>query len=138
MAKLKSPSLFLSKSHYSKLIEIARQQAPFEACGIIAGIGQTSQKIYPISNILKSTVEYLMNPEEMVHVFWEIENQHWEPIAFFHSHPASLPLPSQTDLDRNYYPETPHLIIGREEGLWSIRGFLLSKIDYKQIEIKII
>jgi proteasome lid subunit RPN8/RPN11 len=61
-----------------------------------------------------------------------------EPIAFFHSHPASQPIPSQTDLDRNYYPETPQLIIGKEMDQWAIRGFLLSKKDIKEIKIEII
>lgn len=138
MDKLNSPKIILSQSHYSKILEIVQQQAPLEACGIIAGIGQTSKELYPITNTLNSTVEYLMNPQEMVHVFWEIERKNWEPIAFFHSHPASYPIPSQTDIDRNYYYETPQLIIGREKGRWIILGYLLTKEDYKQIKIEII
>ena len=138
MDKLNSPRIILTKSHFAKILEIVQQQAPLEACGIIAGIGQTSKEIYPISNTLNSTVEYLMNPQEMVHVFWEIERKNWEPIAFFHSHPATYPLPSQTDLDRNYYLDTPHLIVGRDKGRWIIHGFLLAKKNFKQIEIEII
>ena len=138
MDKLNTPGIILTQSHFSKILDIAKKQAPIEACGIIAGIDHTSIKIYPISNILNSTVEYLMDPQEMVHVFWEIERQNWETIAFFHSHPASYPIPSQTDIDRNYYYETPHLIIGRDRGQWITRGFLISKKDFKQIKIDII
>ncbi|MEJ2484212.1 MAG: M67 family metallopeptidase [Anaerolineales bacterium] len=138
MDKLNPLKIFLSRLHFSKILEIAQQQAPLEACGIIAGIDQTSQEIYQITNALYSPVEFLMNPQEMVKVFWEIDLQNLEPIAFFHSHPASQPIPSQTDLDRNYYPETPQLIIGKEMDQWAIRGFLLSKKDIKEIKIEII
>ena len=73
MDKLNPLKIILSRLHFSKILEIAQQQAPLEACGIIAGIDQTSQEIYQITNALYSPVEFLMNPQEMVKVFWEID-----------------------------------------------------------------
>jgi len=138
MDQLRMPTIILPQPHASQMVTIAEQQAPIEACGIIAGRDQISHKIFPISNSLNSPVEFLMDSEEMVKAFWEIEELNLEAIAFFHSHPATQPLPSQTDLKRNYYPETPHLIVGLEKGKWAIRGFILSKNSYQEIQIKIV
>lgn len=130
------PKVILTETQYSAIIKIAKTQAPLEACGIIAGTGQSAIKIYPISNSLNSHTEYLMTPEEMVYVFWEIENHQWETVAFFHSHPHSQPTPSQADMERSFYPETPHLIIGRENNQWIIRGFLISQNSFQEIKIE--
>lgn len=136
MDQLNSPILILTKEHITQLIIIAEQNLPNEACGIIAGRGQISLKIYQISNSLLSPTEFLMEPKEMVKTFWEIEKNELEPVAFFHSHPTSPPVPSPTDLKRNYYPETPHLIIGRDLNQWSVRGYLLSRENFDEVLIK--
>lgn len=135
MDQLNPFSLQLSETHLAQIISIAKLRAPNEACGIIAGEGSTGRQIYEISNSLNSPTEYLMNPEEMVRVFWEIENNNLDPVAFFHSHPHSLPFPSPTDLARNYYPDTPHLIVGLEEDIWTARAFLLAQADYREIRL---
>ena len=78
-----------------------------------------------------------MDPAEMVEAFWDMENNNWEPLAFFHSHPASPPIPSQTDLERNYYPDTPHLIAGRQGGNWAVRAFFFTKTNFHEIRIEL-
>ena len=138
MDQLKNLRIVLHNHHFSKIISIAQAWSPLESCGIIAGVGQTSKKVYEISNVLNSTSEYLMDAEEMVKTFWEIETNDWETLAFFHSHPLSPPIPSSTDLERNYYPKTPHLIVGQKGKNWDVRGYYLTRSDYREIMIKII
>ena len=138
MDQLRHSSISLTKDHLSEIISIAELRAPNEACGIIAGEGSASRKVYEITNTLLSPFEYLMDPEETVKVFWEMEKNNLEILAFFHSHPASAPLPSPTDLERNFYPDTPYLIIGREKQNWIVRGFFLGAKDFQEIKVKII
>lgn len=135
MDQLSHSSILLAKHHFSELISIAKQRAPNEACGIIAGEGYSSKKIYEVTNALHSPFEYLMDPEEMVRVFWEMENHSWDALAFFHSHPASPPIPSPTDLEKNFYPDTPYLIVGREGKNWIVRGFFLGRTDFQEIRV---
>lgn len=137
MDQLKITKIILTKDHLSEIIAIAKRHAPNEACGILAGEGSTIKKIYEISNSLQSPVEYLMDPAEMVSVFWEMENKSWETVAFFHSHPASPPIPSLTDLQNNYYPDTPYLIVGSEGKNWTIRVFFLNQTGYQEIPVVI-
>ena len=138
MDQLSQSCIYLTKDHLSEIISIAKQHAPIEACGIIAGDGSKSRKVYEISNTLMSPVEYLMDPKETVKVFWEMGKNNLDTLAFFHSHPASAPLPSPTDLERNFYPDTPYLIVGREKKNWIVRAFLLGAKDFQEINVKII
>jgi len=120
------------------MITIAEKLAPVEACGVLAGKFGQSTKVFPITNTLDSPYEYLMDPEEMLKAFWEIDERDWDVLAFFHSHPVSLPIPSQTDLARNYYPDTPHIIIGKSQSNWVFRAFLLKKSEYNEIPVEVI
>jgi len=136
--QLDQSKIILNQFHCNRLFSIATKTRPNEACGILAGIGHICEQVYQITNVLNSPVEFLMAPEEMVKVFWEIEQSNLEAIAFFHSHPTSKPIPSQTDLERNYYPDTPQLIIGMDNGGWTMRCYLLSPTSFQEIPIKII
>lgn len=135
MDELIPTQLNLHPTHREEIITVARQLVPIEACGMIGGDAQTSRKVYPISNTLHSPYEFLMDPEEMLKAFMEIEDHKWEVLAFFHSHPASPPLPSPIDLARNYYPHTPHLIAGKIGDTWKLRAFILESHQSREIPI---
>lgn len=134
------PALLLGKTHRDEIIEIAELVFPQEACGIIAGKDQVSHKILPITNILASHTAYQMDPVEMVNAFYNLEEASLEAVAFFHSHPHSLPIPSATDLELNYYPETPQVILGRPVPAedWIIKGYYLFPDRYEEIPVHII
>lgn len=137
MDQLTNQNLSISSQHYQEIIAIVDKIAPIEACGMIAGEKKQSKKVFHITNTLDSPYEYLMDPEEMLKAFWEIDEQDWEVLAFFHSHPMSRPIPSSTDLARNYYPDTPHLILGKSQSKWESRAYYLVKTEYKEIPIEI-
>lgn len=135
MDELIPSQLLLHPIHREEVIEIARQLAPIEACGIIAGEKGESRKVYPISNSLNSPTEYLMDAEQMLQAFWDIEENGWQVLAFFHSHTFSQPFPSQTDLSRNFYPHTIFVIAGKIEGRWALKAFQLKEHSYIEIPI---
>lgn len=137
MDQLTPQNLSISSQHYQEIIAIGEKIAPIEACGIIAGKNGRSMKVFQITNILNSPYEYLMDPSEMLKAFWEIDEQEWELLAFFHSHPMSRPIPSKTDLARNYYPDTPQLILGKSQSEWKSRAYYLGKTEFKEIPIEI-
>jgi proteasome lid subunit RPN8/RPN11 len=137
MDQLTPKNISIHKQHYLELITIAEKLAPLEACGIIGGKFGLSTKVFHVTNTLNSPYEYLMDPSEMLKAFWEIDEQEWEVLAFFHSHPVSRPIPSKIDLARNYYPETPHLILGKSQSGWEGRAYLLGKTEFKEIPIEI-
>ncbi|MEJ2759237.1 MAG: M67 family metallopeptidase [Anaerolineales bacterium] len=135
MDELIPPKLILRPNHREEIIEIVTKLAPKEACGIIAGETDTSSKVYPVTNTLNSSSEYLMDPEQMLEAFWDIEENGWQVLAFFHSHPSSQPFPSQSDLSRNFYPHTIHMIAGKIESNWVLKAFQLFEKNYNEIPI---
>jgi proteasome lid subunit RPN8/RPN11 len=107
----------------------AADKAPEEACGIIAGQieGQIYQAkaVIPITNQLRSPVRFRMDPHELLTAFTQLEQQGWELLGIYHSHPNGPAEPSPTDISEAYYPEAVHLIWSCRTGAWTCRGFMI-------------
>ena len=138
MDELIPSQLNLREEHLAEIVAIVSKNAPYESCGILAGDHHSSQKVYLIQNTLQAHNEYLMDAEEMLAAFWDIEEKGWEVLAFFHSHPSSPPIPSPTDLARNFYPHTIHAIIGKTGSEWKMKAYQLFNHHYNEIPIVLI
>ena len=55
-------------------------------------------------------------------------------LAVYHSHPTSAPVPSRTDLERNYSPEVVNVIISLAGEAPSVRAWWLTDTDYREAE----
>jgi proteasome lid subunit RPN8/RPN11 len=138
MAKLIPSKLTITRSQKGKLIQEAEKQTPTEACGVLAGENGAVKRIFPITNVSGDPFRYTLDPEEQLAAFFSIEELGLELVAFFHSHPHSLPVPSPTDIRKSTYPEIPHIIIGKEEGKWVLRAFLIGDQGYTQLDLDIV
>lgn len=139
MADLSKSSIHLLDKHLQELIALAEAGQPQEICGIIIGENKISLEIIPITNISKTpNTNFLMAPEALLKVFIKIDEENLEHYAFFHSHPSSIPVPSATDLAEAYYPDTPMIIIGKQNHAWKLKAYFLNKESYDEIPIKII
>ena len=96
-----------------------------EACGLVAGVNQTSCAVFPVVNVLHSPVRYQMDPEQQLQVLLKIEDEVWQLLAIYHSHLGGPQGPSPTDVAEANYPGVIHLIWSRPIGEWSCRGFLI-------------
>ena len=105
------PDLEFPADLLNGLIEHARKEYPLESCGILAGKNGKITKLYSVENTKKSSSSYLMEPEEQLRVFQEIEEEGLELTAIYHSHPHSPAFPSQRDVDSAFYPDSLILII---------------------------
>jgi len=121
---------------------------PNEACGILAGKGNTVEKVYKMSNIKSSPAIYEMDPQEQLRCEREIKNSGQRIICIYHSHPSSSAYPSQVDVMRVYwpgdpdipiYPDTCYMIIGPINGNTEVKVFRLSvgRVDEVKLDIKI-
>jgi proteasome lid subunit RPN8/RPN11 len=57
-----------------------------------------------------------------------------EVLAVYHSHPTSEPVPSRTDLERNYSSEVVNVIISLKDAEPRVRGWWLSETGYREAE----
>jgi proteasome lid subunit RPN8/RPN11 len=104
------PYLEIPEGLLKRVIEHARREYPLESCGILAGKDGKITDFYPMVNTEKSSSFYLMEPEEQLRVFLEMERKGLELSAIYHSHPHTAAFPSQRDIDNAFYPTSLILI----------------------------
>jgi len=115
----------------------AERLAPQEVCGLLAGSGVEVLRVYSVTNILHSPVRYRMDPAEQLKVFLEIEENGWELVGIYHSHPKGPDLPSITDLREAYYPDAVFLILFPGAGTWRCRGFRIREGEVHEVRVRI-
>jgi proteasome lid subunit RPN8/RPN11 len=133
------PDLEIPDDLLNRIIEHARQEYPLESCGILAGKNGRIIKFYPMVNTKKSSSCYLMEPEEQLRVFQEIEKHGLGLLAIYHSHPHTAAFPSQRDVDYAFYPESLILIISlMEKEVPQIGAFQIEKGKIEKKTIKVV
>ena len=128
----------IPRSIYEKMVEHARREDPVECCGILGGSDETVQKSFEIKNVESSSVQFLMDPQEQLHTFEVMENSSMEMVAIYHSHPHTIPFPSETDVQKTLDPRMPTVIISlKEKHEPVVKAFRISKeaICLEEIEV---
>src|SRR6266566_3580503 len=97
--------LLIPRSLLDAVLAHARSKLPNECCGLLAGVveddaGRVTQH-FPIKNDLASPTEYLTNPRDLLDAMKATRAVGTEVLAIYHSHPASAPVPSKKDVERN-------------------------------------
>jgi len=118
----------ISKKVLEGMISHARQEAPEECCGLLAGDDEGISEIYRIPNLpsdhpsildLKVPEDrrfrYVMDPKAQVRAFKKMRQSCTRLQGIYHSHPHSKAYPSATDIRLAYYPEVHYLIISLEQ-----------------------
>jgi proteasome lid subunit RPN8/RPN11 len=120
------------------MLDHAKREWPLECCGILSGKEKTVRKSFELKNTEESPVQYSMSPQEQMKVFEEMEKESMEMIAIYHSHPNTIPFPSETDVKLAFYPDVSSVIISlKEEENPVMKAFQISKeaIYIEEIEV---
>lgn len=124
------------------MLSQAKAELPNECCGLLAGlveagkVGRVYQR-YPLVNNAASPTEYLANDRTLFNAFRDMRQRRLDLLAVYHSHPVSGPVPSKTDLARNYFQDVMHLIISLKAQEPVMRGWWLGEGDYHAAEWEI-
>lgn len=127
--------LHLSSQLWEQMVVDVSMRAPLEACGLVAGKGNTCLAVYPLTNILYSPTSYRIDPQEQFHTFQLIEENGWDLLAIYHSHPLGPPALSPRDIAEAFYPQSVYLVWHRSGDAWNCKGFWLRR--YEPVEIRI-
>jgi len=127
----------IPKTIFQKMVEHAKKEQPLECCGILSGKGKTVEKSFELKNAEGSPVRYSMSPLDQLKAFEEMEKESMEMIAIYHSHPHTIPFPSETDVKLNFYPDVSSVIISLKEENPVMKAFRISKeaIYLEEIEV---
>jgi len=84
------------------MVAHARRDHPDECCGILAGAegSDSPERIIPMLNAARSPTYYEFDANEWNGVYREMTGKDEEPVVIYHSHTATEPYPSRTDIAR--------------------------------------
>ena len=128
----------IPKAIFQEMVDHAKREWPLECCGILGGNDKTVQKSFEFQNTEKSPVLYSMSPREQMKVFEEMEKESMKMVAIYHSHPHTIPFPSETDVKLTFYPDVSSIIISlKEEENPVVKAFQIGKeaIYVEEIEV---
>lgn len=129
---------------YQDVLSHARDCAPNECCGLLAGSIIDGQGLvshhFPLTNASESpAVEYLSDPRGMLAAEKAMRAAGLDCLAVYHSHPTSRPIPSRKDLERNAHGDSAmHLIVSLagaepEVACWWLLEDRFERADWKAI-----
>ncbi len=113
-------------------------RAPEEACGLVAGSGDSSKIVMPITNVLHSQKRYQMDPQEQLAAFQWIDDHDCSLLAIYHSHPQGPHEPSRSDIAEITYPGIIYLIWSQRREEWDCYGYLIQGNEVTEVPIKIL
>lgn len=109
----------LSKAEYTRILEHAKKELPNEACGLIAGVIEGTDKIikkaYLLTNVDHSNEHFSLDPKEQLAAVKDMRANGFVPLGNWHSHPESPSRPSEEDKRLAYDSNASYLILSLME-----------------------
>jgi [CysO sulfur-carrier protein]-S-L-cysteine hydrolase len=123
-----------------EVITAARAGLPNEACGLLVsdrmfGEGGVPARYIPLRNAADSPYRYLIDPDEQLKVWIELDDADEVVWAIVHSHVASPAVPSATDVGLAFYPDSLYVIVSLADAkspsvrAWSIREGAVTEVS---------
>jgi proteasome lid subunit RPN8/RPN11 len=108
------------------LIAHARDAAPFECCGLLAGDGDLIDEYVRTRNARASEVAYEIDPREHIAVMKSLRGRGRSVLGAYHSHPRTAALPSATDVaEAHYERDFLYVIVSLEREPPDLRAYRL-------------
>jgi proteasome lid subunit RPN8/RPN11 len=114
----------IGRPELEEMLAEARGRYPFEACGVLVGVGQAPARVKRVVAVVNRETEqprvrYQIAPEDLIRVTREARDRGEEIVGYFHSHPDHPARPSETD--RRIAAEgisdgVFHVVVGVENG----------------------
>ncbi len=105
----------LPRSFIDEMVAQAREDAPNECCGIIAGEDGRAVKLFRAKNSEASPYRYSVEPKDLFRIYRECDDNGWSFLAIYHSHTASEAYPSPTDVRLAFWPEAYYILVSLAE-----------------------
>ncbi|WP_026920196.1 Mov34/MPN/PAD-1 family protein [Gordonia polyisoprenivorans] len=133
--------LRISRELVDQMIAHARADHPDEACGVIAGPegSDEPQRFIPMVNAERSPTFYRFDSLEQLKVWREMDRRDEEPVVIYHSHTATEPYPSRTDVSYASEPGAHYVLVStREPDTDEVRSYRIldGVVTKEEIEIR--
>jgi [CysO sulfur-carrier protein]-S-L-cysteine hydrolase len=120
--------------HIDEIVAHAREDAPDECCGLIAGRDGRSERVYRMENQAHSPLRFEVAPLEVMRTLEAIDDEGLEVGGLYHSHTRTAPYPSQTDVTyAEAWPGTPWIIVGLANGDAEVRTYRIDGANVSEL-----
>lgn len=125
--------ILIPASLLSAMLDHCRRDAPLEACGLLTGIGLHARHIAPLRNAKQSPTRYDADHLDLINAVVSMRQRSEAIVAIYHSHPQWAAIPSQTDLQANYYGDLPRIIVSLLSNPPDVRIYRLEPDRYHEL-----
>jgi [CysO sulfur-carrier protein]-S-L-cysteine hydrolase len=133
--------LSISRAVLDAVIAHARADHPDEACGIVAGPLGSDEPLrhVPMVNAERSSTFYRFEPTEQLKVWREMDDKDERPVVIYHSHTATEPYPSRTDINLASDPDAHYLLVStRDPDYHEVRSYRIVAGEVREEEVRVI
>ncbi len=129
--------LTLPKKFIDEMIAHAREEAPDECCGIIAGQDGRAVKLFRARNSEASPYRYNVDSQDLFRIYRDCDGNGWEFLAIYHSHTASEAYPSPTDVRLASWPDAYYVLVSLQDPkIPAVRAFRIVEGEISEEEMR--
>ena len=120
-------ALTLPQHMVDEMIAHAREDAPNECCGIIAGKDGTPTRLYRAINAEASPYRYSVEPKDLLRIHRDVDARDEDFLVIYHSHTHTEAYPSPTDIRLAAWPDAYYVLISlMDEASPVVRAFRIT------------
>lgn len=121
-------TLALPQPMIDEMIAHAREDAPNECCGIIAGDAEgRATKLYRAINAEASPYRYSVDTKDLLRIHKEVDANDWDFLVIYHSHTHTEAYPSPTDIRLAAWPDAYYVLVSlMDEANPAVRAYRIT------------
>jgi proteasome lid subunit RPN8/RPN11 len=112
----------------------ARAEAPRECCGLLVGKRHAVSEAVAARNLAAVATRFLVDPQDHVNTLRAARGRGLEILGFYHSHPHTAAVPSETDRAEASYPDHLYLIVSLAVEPADARLFRLVTGNFREVQ----
>ena len=112
----------------------ARAEAPRECCGLLLGRPDSVSEAVAARNIAAMATRFLVDPQDHINTLRAARGRGLEILGFYHSHPHTAAVPSETDRAEAGYPDHLYLIVSLAVEPADARLFRLVMGNFREVQ----
>src|SRR5439155_20950206 len=129
----------IARAVLDEIVAHAREEAPNECCGMLAGEDGRATRVYRAHNAEASPLRYTIHPQDQIRIMMEIEKRGEGLAAIYHSHTKTAAEPSQTDINlAENWPDPLYLICSlADPENPDVRGFSIRESRVEEVDLHV-
>jgi proteasome lid subunit RPN8/RPN11 len=128
----------IARELIDEIVAHAREEAPNECCGLLAGVDGRATQVHRARNQEASPFRYVVDSRDQIRIMDEIEEAGEELVGIYHSHTRSAAYPSQTDVNlAKGWPDPLYLICSVAAEEPDVRAYAIRNSAIEEVALAV-